>query len=312
LIEVIAFAERPSQLERRILELLEKDKEFRLAVAGYLGLSETLARLESVEKNIERLLEEVKKLREGQDKLWESVNKLWENSNKLWEEVRALREGQNKLWENVNRLWEEVRALREGQNKLWENQQKMWEEIRSLREGQSKLWEEVRSLREGQHKLWESVNKLWEGQNRLWEEVRAMRGEMRDMNVRLGRVERTLEKLTLEVEEEARIVIKHRLREVGYELELTSLTLPEVEVNIYGASDDLCIIGEARVRASSGVLDEIERKIRELKELYPDKIRPRVLRVVYTTLAMPDLVARAEREGVWVLRAVGDVVKPRL
>jgi len=29
------------------------------------------------------------------------------------------------------------------------------------------------------------------------------------------------------------------------------------------------------------------------------------LRVVYTTLAMPDLIARAEREGVWVLRAVG-------
>jgi SMC interacting uncharacterized protein involved in chromosome segregation len=270
LIEVIVFAERPSLLKRQILELLEKDKEFRLAVAGYLGLSETLTRLESVEKNIERMLEEVKKLREGQDRLWESVNKLWENSNKLWEEVRALREGQNKLWENVSRLWEEVKALREGQNKLWE------------------------------------------GQQRLWEEVRAMRGEVRDMNVRLGRVERTLEKLTLEVEEEARVVVKHRLRELGHEVELTSLTLPEVEVNIYGASDDLCVVGEARVRASSGVLDEIEKKVQLLRRLHPDKIRPRVLRVVYTTLAMPDLIARAEREGVWVLRAVGDVVKPRL
>jgi SMC interacting uncharacterized protein involved in chromosome segregation len=256
LIEVIVFAERPSLLKRQILELLEKDKEFRLAVAGYLGLSETLARLESVEKNIERMLEEVKKLREGQDRLWESVNKLWENSNKLWEEVRALREGQSKLWE--------------------------------------------------------SQQKLWEGQNRLWEEVRAMRGEMRDMNVRLGRVERTLEKLTLEVEEEARVVIKHRLREVGYEVEVTSLILPEVEVNIYGASDDLCIIGEAMVRASSSVIDEIDRKIRELRRLHPDRLRPRVLRVVYATLALPDLIARAEREGVWVLRAVGDVVKPRL
>jgi chromosome segregation ATPase len=253
---VIAFAERLARLKRQFLELLDKDKEFRLAVAGYLGLSETLTRLESVEKNIESLLKEMKGLREGQ--------------NKLWEEVRALREGQNKLWENVNRLWESV-------NKLWENQQK-----------------------------------LWEGQNRLWEEVRAMRGEVRDVNARLGRVERTLEKLTLEVEEEARIVIKHRLRELGYEVELTSLTLPEVEVNIYGASDDLCIIGEARVRASSSVLDEIDGKIRELRRLHPDRLRPRVLRVVYTTLAMPDLIARAEREGVWVLRAVGDVVRPRL
>jgi len=211
---VVAFAEDLARLKRQFLELLEKDKEFRLAVAGYLELSEALKSLESIEKNIE--------------KLWESTNKLWENVNKLWEEVRA------------------------------------------------------------------------------------MRIEMRGMNVRLERVERTLEKLTLEIEEEARIVVKHRLREMGYEVEVTSLTLPEVEVNIYGVSGDLCVVGEARVRASSGIIDEIDKKIEVLKRLYPDKLRPRILRVAYTTLALPDLIARAEREGVWVLGAVGDVVKPKL
>jgi len=229
-------------LKRQFLELLEKDKEFRLAVAGYLGLSETLMRLESVEKSIKELLEEVKGLREGQNKLWESVNR-------LWEEVKALREDQNKLWENTNRLWENV----------------------------NKLWEEVRALREGQN------------QNRLWEEVRAMRVEM---NVRLERVERTLEKLTLEIEEEARTVVKHRLREMGYEVDVAPLILPEVEVNIYGVSDDLCVIGEARVRAPSGMIDEIDKKIQVLKKLYPDKLRSKVLRVVYATRA-----AGPRREG---------------
>jgi chromosome segregation ATPase len=253
---VIAFAEGSTRLKRQFLELLERDKEFRLAVAGYLGLSETLTRLESVERSIESLLEEMKKLREDQQR--------------LWEEVRALREGQNTLWEKTNTLWENV----------------------------NKLWEEVRALREGQ--------------NRLWEEVRAMRGEMRDMNVRLGRIERTLEKLTLEIEEEARIVVRHRLREMGYEVDVTSLILPEVEVNVYGVSGDLCVVGEASVRASSNVIDAIDEKIEVLKRLHPDRLRPRVLRVVYATLALPDLVARAEREGVWVLRAVGDVVKPKL
>lgn len=261
--EVVAFAERSTRLKRQFLELLERDKEFRLAVAGYLGLSEALTRLESVERGIESLLEEMKKLREDQQKMWEEIRSLRESQNKLWEEVKALREGQNKLWESTNKLWEEVKALREGQN-------------------------------------------------RLWEEVRAMRVEMRGMNVRLERVERTLEKLTLEIEEEARTVVKHRLREMGYEVEVTSLILPELEVNIYGASDNLCIVGEARVRASSNVIDEIDGKIEALKRLHPDRLRPRVLRVVYTTLALPDLVVRAEREGVWVLRAVGDVVKPKL
>jgi len=78
---VIAFAEHLARLKRQFLELLDKDKEFRLAVAGYLGLSETLMRLESVEKSIEKLLEEVKRSREGQDKLWENVSRLWEEVN---------------------------------------------------------------------------------------------------------------------------------------------------------------------------------------------------------------------------------------
>jgi len=222
-------------LKRRFLELLEKDLEFRYAVAGYLGLSEVLKRLDSIEESIK--------------KLWESQSKLWESVDKLWEEVKALREGQNKLWESVNKLWEEVKAVN----------------------------------------------------------VRIERIERR-----VTRVERTLEKLTLDIEDEARIVVKGRLREMGYEVEVTSLTLPEVEVNLYGVSGDLCVVGEAKIRASSNVIDELNEKIEILRRLYPDKLRPRALRVVYVSLAMPDLVERAEREGVWVLKATGDVVKPKV
>ncbi len=93
------------------MELLEKDLEFRYTVAGYLGLSEILKRL---------------------DRLEEGQNKLWENQNRLWEEVRSLREGQNKLWE-------EVKGLREGQNKLWDEVRKLWVEVKGLREDQRKL-----------------------------------------------------------------------------------------------------------------------------------------------------------------------------
>jgi len=114
------------KLKKEFIELLEKDREFRYTVAGYLGLSEILKRLDRLE--------------EGQNKLWENQNRLWEGQAKLWEEVRSLREGQNKLWE-------EVRSLREGQNRLWEGQAKLWEEVKSLREGQNRLWDEVRRMR---------------------------------------------------------------------------------------------------------------------------------------------------------------------
>ncbi|QOJ79258.1 DUF3782 domain-containing protein [Infirmifilum lucidum] len=86
-----------SSLKKKMLELLERDVEFRYAVAGYLGVLEVLKRLDS--------------LGEGQAKIWENLNKLWENTNKLWEEVKALREDQKKLWEEQGKLRDDIGRL---------------------------------------------------------------------------------------------------------------------------------------------------------------------------------------------------------
>jgi len=279
---VMALAENLAQLKRQLLELLEKDLEFRYAVAGYLGLSEVLKRLDSIEEGIKRLWEEVKSLREGQ-------NRLWENVSKLWEEVKALREGQNKLWE-------EVKALREGQNKLWE-------EVRSLREGQGRLWEEVKALREGQNKLWEGQNKLWENVNKLWEEVRFLRLNQEEMRRDLRDLRRTVERLALSLEEEARSFIAHRLRrELGVEVELGEAFVDSLEINVYGAVGDLCIVGEATVRLGPSLVEELLEKVEVLRQRRPDLLRRRLLKVIYASVAIPQALQLAEERGVWVLR----------
>ena len=126
--------------KKRILKALEEDEEFRYAVAGLIGISEILKRLDRLEANQE----------------------------KLWLEVKGLRENQEKLWEGQEKLWLEVKSLREGQEKLWL-------EVKSLREGQEKLWLEVKSLREGQEKLWLEVKNLREGQEKIWFELRDLR-----------------------------------------------------------------------------------------------------------------------------------------
>ncbi len=92
------------KLRREFIELLEKDVEFRYTVAGFLGLSEILKRLDRLEEGQNRLWEEVKSLREGQNRLWENQNRLWEGQAKLWEEVKSLREGQNRLWVTYERM----------------------------------------------------------------------------------------------------------------------------------------------------------------------------------------------------------------
>jgi DNA repair exonuclease SbcCD ATPase subunit len=89
-----------TKLRKEFIKLLEKDPEFRQTVAGYLGLAETL-------KKLDQHLEELRSIRQEQQKTWQNIEK-------LWQEVRELRQDQTKLWE-------EVRELRVNQTKLWEN-----------------------------------------------------------------------------------------------------------------------------------------------------------------------------------------------
>ena len=110
-----------SSLKEEFLDLLERDREFRYAVIGYLGLDRIEKTQMTILEEIKRIWEEVKSLREGQKRLWEEIRR-------IWEEIKALREGQNKLWE-------EVRALREGQERLWENQRRLWRYVKSGFEG---------------------------------------------------------------------------------------------------------------------------------------------------------------------------------
>jgi hypothetical protein len=205
-------ARATSRLKKEMLDLLERDLEFRYAVAGYLGISEILKRLDSLE----------------------------ENQNKLWE-------GQNKLWEGQNKLWEEVKALREGQNKLWE--------------------------------------------------------EVREMRITISRMSATLERLTLTVEEEARSMIKHRIKQdLKVDIELSSVFIDSKEVNIYGATEDLCVIGEATVRLRVNLVYELLNKIELIRSKRPDLLRKRIIKVIYTDYAVPEAVEAARNNNIWVMR----------
>ncbi|MGC8832228.1 MAG: hypothetical protein ACP5PQ_06590 [Thermoproteota archaeon] len=149
--------------------------------------------------------------------------------------------------------------------------------------------------------------------NSLRRDFNEMLKEIRTINLRLERVEKTLEKLTLDIEEEARSIVSHRIKqELGLEVGLGPLTLPGLELNIYGASDGFCILGEASVRTGVGLMEELLEKIDELKRSHPDIVKGRVIPVIYTSLPMPELVEKAREKGVWILKATGDIVKPPL
>ena len=271
------------ELKESFLELLERDKEFRYAVAGYLGFSEVLKRLDV-------LAEEQVRLREEQTKIWKEIAGFKEERTKIWEEIAGLREEQTKIWK-------EIRALREDMVRGFERHdrilEKHGEELTRLREEQTKIWEEIAGLKKEQVGLREDFNRMF-----------------RAFDLRLSRVERTLEKLTVDVEDEARSFVGYKLREMGVDLELTSLILPDLEVNLYGVSGDVCVLGEASVRAGAGIVDELLEKFERLRRDYPDRLRRRVVLVLYVSLPMVELVERVKEEKIWLLKATEEFYRP--
>lgn len=93
-------------LKEDFLSLLEKDKEFRYAVAGYLGLEEILKRLDRHEEELTKISKEIAGLREEQIKLREDFNKMLEVIKNLQNTYYELRKGQKKLEE----IYESFRA----------------------------------------------------------------------------------------------------------------------------------------------------------------------------------------------------------
>ncbi|MCC6004479.1 MAG: hypothetical protein LM590_09080 [Thermofilum sp.] len=191
------MAKRSNKLKEEILDLLERDKEFRYAVAGYLGISETLKRLDSLEERMAQLLEEQKK---------------------LWEEVRALRKGQEKLWREVKRI----------------------------------------------------------------------------------RV--TTDRLALSLEDEARSFIAHRLKqELGIDVKLDRVFVDSKEIDIYGATGDICIVGEATTRLGTKRIERLLRRVELIKQRRPDLLRRKIIKAIYIHVAVPQAIETAINNKVWVL-----------
>jgi hypothetical protein len=139
-------------------------------------------------------------------------------------------------------------------------------------------------------------------------EVKSLRENQEDMLRDLHMLRAGFERLTLSVEEEARDVIRHRLRsDLRLDISLDRLWLDRVEINIYGVSGDTCVIGEATVRLGTKLIEELEEKIEFLKSAKPNLLRPRIIRVIYADYAVPSALEAARKRGIWVLKWSGDL-----
>ena len=106
------------ELKKKILRLLREDEEFKLAVAGLLGLDTILSELRKLREDFLVFMKE-------QEKRWEENSKRWEENWRRWEENAKWWERNWKLWEENTKRWEE-------NNKRWEEAYKRFEAIEKI------------------------------------------------------------------------------------------------------------------------------------------------------------------------------------
>jgi regulator of replication initiation timing len=179
---------------------------------------------------------------------------------------------------------------------------KVFERLDAMQRNIEKLLEEVKALREGQDKLWQNVDKLWlevkalrEGQDKLLIEQQKLARDVRDISV-------TLQRLTLSEEEEAAEVIAYRLRaKLGVDLLFSRKFVDSSEIDLYASQGDLWVVGEATTRLGVRLVDEVDEKVELIRRLRPSLVKPRLIKVAYTIVALDEAVEEAKRRGIWVL-----------
>jgi len=268
-----------TKLKKDFIRLLEKDEEFRYAVAGYIGLadiSKSLARLAEAQARTE---ERVTRLEEAVQRLAEAQARTEERVTRLEEAVARLAEAQARTEERVTRLEEAVARLETAVEKLAEAQARTEERVTRLEEAVAKLAEAQARTEERVTRLEEAVTRLADAQARTEERVTRVEVSLRELAQQVGKLSDTI---GFGLEDIARVVLPGWLsRHEGVEVEELTRTFFEVdgevvEINLYGVGvmggEKVVVLGEARSRIYEHDVKEFDGIAEKARKVIPHRV----------------------------------------
>ena len=316
------FAEIIAKLEEHSKRFEEHDRKF----------NEILARLEEHDRKFEEI---VARLEEHDRKFAEIMARLEEHDRKFEEIMARLEEHDRKFEMIMARLEEHDRKFAEIMARLEEHDRK-FEEIMARLEEHDRKFEMIMARLEEHDKKFAEIMAILEEHSRRFEEhdrkfneitaillehgrrldrheeiLAGLQSEMRRVHAGLESVSTTLQRLTISVEEEGASHIRYRLKEMfGVEVAIERIWVDGEELDFYGVAGDLCVVGEATVRLGPGLVDELLRKISDIRVKKPELLRPRLLKVIYADYASPDALDYARKNNVWILKWSGNLTPP--
>jgi len=172
--------------------------------------------------------------------------------------------------------------------------------------------EELVRIREEQKKIWEEIRKIWEEIKSIREEQKSLREDFRKMLMRVQRIERTLEHISIAIEDEAQDAVAWFLSKYGIAIQITDIRIDErYGFDIYGSTDSFTIIGDAKVRASIKTLKRLLSRIEEVRKIRPEIFRGRTIPVLYCLKFVGDPI-EAEKMGIWLIKSDKELTKLKL
>ncbi len=183
-------------LKRAVLELIASDEEFRLAIAGAIGLGEIL---EELRKLREKSLEYMKELKSIGEKLGRYDKRFEAIERKLLEHDRRFEAIERKLMEHDKRFEVIEKKLMEHDKRFEAIERKLLEHDRRFEVIERKLLEHDKRFEVIERKLLghdEKFRVVLEEIKKLWETIHVFSRELQAFNKRLSNVEDSLGTLT--------------------------------------------------------------------------------------------------------------------
>ncbi|MHA1974665.1 MAG: hypothetical protein ACTSW1_16815 [Candidatus Hodarchaeales archaeon] len=204
--------------------------------------------------------------------------------------------------ELARKLYEILRdrfATREEFNRLLEELQKSREEYRrEFREMYRRSDQRFEAMQLQIDRRFDGVDKKFDNIDKRFDRVEKV---IKDIQV-------SQDRMMVSLEEEAKEVIEYLLKKNhNIKVTLDELKIKDFEVDIYGATDDLCVVGEAAVRLGNSKLDQLLQNIKHLKINHPSYMKEKTVKILYGIKILPELIEKAEKEDIWIVTATKEL-----
>jgi len=257
---------------------------------------------------------EFEEMREMMNKLREKIEKIMKINRELAETLIIIANLQEKILNILRDIRNEVGQhsiiLQKHTQILEEHSRKLDEHTKILNKHTAILKKHTQILEEHSRKLDEHTKILDGHAEKLEDHSQMLQTLIKDVKD----IKTMVRRFATDIEDEARESVPYYLREVlGKKIKLKRIEIKGVtEVNLYGITDDICVIGEVKTRIGLSAILDICSSLINLYEKAPNMLRKKIILVIYGLEITKIAEEYARKYEIGIITPRGILIKPKI